>query len=132
MSRKFWWETSRLEQRAQLLRVRGFSFRFAPLTSLRAHVTVSEEIDPQRHIELAKMAHHPVLSATPLDDSAQFTCELFLSLGFNVVSWRREILMEFRELRMQLEEDIVEWWETLPPHGQHVYRDRPHPCPFAS
>ena len=112
--------------------MRCVSFRFAPRTSQRAHVSVSEEIDPQRHIELALMAHHPVLSSTPLDDSAQFTCELLLSLGFNVVSWRREILLEFRELRMQFEEDIVEWWETLLPHGQHVYRDRPHPCPFAS
>ena len=117
MSRLFWWGTSRLEQIAQLLRVRGVSFRFAPRTSLRAHVTVSEEIDPQRHIELAKMAHHSVLSPTPLDDSAQFACELLLSLGFNVVNWRREILLEIRELRM-IEEELVEWWETLPPHGQ--------------
>ena len=51
------------------------------------------------------MAHHPVLSPTPLDDSAQFACELLLSLGFNVVNWRREILLEIRELRMQLEEE---------------------------
>ena len=74
-------------------------------------------------IPIAKMAHHPVLSS-----GVQFACELLLSLGFNVVNWRREILLEIRELRMQLEEDIVEWWETLPPHSQHVYRDRPHPC----
>ena len=43
-------------------------------------------------------------------DSAQFACELSLLLGFNVVNWRREILLGIRELRMQLEEDIVEWW----------------------
>ena len=40
---------------AQLLRGRGISFRFAPRTILRAYVTVCEDTDPQRHIELAKI-----------------------------------------------------------------------------
>ena len=74
------------------------------------------------------MAHHTVFSPTSLDDSAQFACELLLSLGLFVVCWRREILLEVRELRLQLEEGIVEWWETLPQYGHHVNHGRPHPC----
>ena len=60
-----------------------------PRTSLRAHVSVSEEIDPQRHIELAKMHTIPCCpprhSTTPLSLHVSCCCRLVSMWSVGVV-----------------------------------------------
>ena len=120
-SRK-WWGTSRLSQLSQVALARGIEWRFVARPSRWAAPLVTEEVDPFRHVHLAKQALHPALFHSALDDTAVFAMEFSGLLGSDIVRWRRLIIEEIFELKDELEEATIEWLESLLPHGKIAYK----------
>ena len=81
-----------------------------------------EDVDPFRHLDLAKQVHHPALFHSALDDTAVFAVEFSGLLGSDIVRWRRLIVAEITELKDELDEVTAAWLESLPPHGKIAAR----------
>ena len=117
-SRLWWWGTSRLSQLSQVAVARGIEWGVVARPAPWVEPLVMEDVDPFRHLDLAKQAHHPALFHSALDDTDVFAVEFFGLLGSDIVRWRRLIIAEITKLKDELDEVTAAWLESLPPHGK--------------
>ena len=120
----FWWERSRLQQLAQLVKARGVCFALAPRPTKNLHLEVSEQIVPHTHLQSALSARHPLFAHALIDPSAEFAVELQETLGSDLSRWRRLVLDEIIELKEECLEETSSWFRQLPLHGRITYQDR--------
>jgi len=93
---------------------------------------VHEQLCPHAHLDAALDAQHPLLRVPAVEDSLAFALRFLRDLGPEAPRWRRDVVLELRDLMEESSPALHNWYAALEPHVQDAYAAPNAPAGFVA
>ena len=84
---------------------------------------VDVDSDPFEHLRRARLAQHPSSKTWAMETSLHFAAEKLAAFQSQTNSWRRQMLDEIKQVKLEMSEEIEEWHSSAPEFVKQAYME---------